>query len=238
MTIPAGGYVAFVGSSGAGKTTLADLILGVNESDSGSVLVGGQSPFLMRAVSPGQIAYVPQNPGLVSGTVAQNIALGIPDSEIDEARAIEVIEMVELREFVDSLPEGIHSDLGKQADSLSGGQKQRMGLARALYPSPRLLVLDEATSALDAGTEASITSTISRLGLSTTVVVIAHRLSTIQDADRVFVIENGLISAEGTFPEVRRTVPLIEEYVRLMSLEPTASEAEPKAKSESHLYED
>ena len=120
-----------------------------------------------------------------------------------------------------SASDPIHSDLGKQADSLSGGQKQRIGLARALYVSPRLLVLDEATSALDAGTEASITSTISRLGLSTTVVVIAHRLSTIQNAERVFVIENGSISAEGTFPEVRRKVPLIEDYVRLMSFEAT-----------------
>ena len=217
LSIPSGGYVAFVGPSGAGKTTLADLILGIHQPNSGVIHVDGNTPQQIRAKSPGRISYVPQNPGLVSGTISQNAALGVPDSDIDEQRVLEVLEQVELLEFVNSLPGGIHNGLGKQADSLSGGQKQRMGLARALYPEPRLLVLDEATSALDAGTEASITSTIARLGLSTTVIVIAHRLSTIQDADRVYVIEDGRVSAEGTFPEVRRQVPLIEEYVRLMS---------------------
>ena len=219
MSIPSGGYVAFVGPSGAGKTTLADLILGIHEPDSGVIHVDGDTPQQIRSNRPGYISYVPQNPGLVSGTIAQNVALGVSDSDIDEQRVVEVLEQVGLLDFVDSHPGGIDNDLGKQADSLSGGQRQRMGLARALYPNPRLLVLDEATSALDAGTEASFTTTIARLALSTTVIVIAHRLSTIQDADRVYVIEDGRVSAEGTFPEVRRQVPLIEEYVRLMSFD-------------------
>ena len=147
------------------------------------------------------------------------MALGLPDSDIYEDLVVEVLEQVDLLDFVNYLQEGIHSNLGKQSDSLSGGQKQRMGLARALYPSPQLLVLDEATSALDGGAEASITDTIARLGQSTTVIVIAHRLSTIQDADRVYVIEDGQVSAERTFTEVRRQVPLIDAYVRLMSFE-------------------
>lgn len=217
LSIPAGGYVALVGPSGAGKTTLADLILGIHQPTSGSILVNGDTPAHLREVTPGGITYVPQAPGLVSGTIAQNVALGVSGEDIDAARVVEVLEKVELLDFFKGLPDGIHNDLGKQADALSGGQRQRMGLARALYPNPRLLVLDEATSALDAGTEASITSTIARLGLSTTVIVIAHRLSTIQDADTVFVIDDGKILAEGTLTEVRRQVPLIEEYVRLMS---------------------
>ena len=129
------------------------------------------------------------------------------------------MEKAELAKFVRSLPDGIDSDLGKQSDSLSGGQRQRLGLARALYPNPRLLVLDEATSALDAETEASVSATIEKLEDTVTVIIIAHRLSTIQHADVVFVVENGRVSAQGTFNEVRTKVPLIEEYVRLMSIE-------------------
>ena len=156
---------------------------------------------------------------MVSGTIAENVALGESAETIDGDRVWDALEKAELADFVRSLPNGIHSDLGKQSDSLSGGQKQRLGLARALYPNPRLLVLDEATSALDAGTEASISVTIEKLESAVTVIVIAHRLSTIQHADVVYVVEDGRISAEGTFSEVRKKVPLIEEYVRLMAIE-------------------
>ena len=218
LEIPAGGYVAFVGPSGAGKTTLADIILGIHSSTTGCVLVDGIDPGTLRQRHPGAISYVPQTPGLVSGTLAQNIALGVDVADIDEERVWRSLEMAELDVLVTSFPEGIHSSLGKQSDALSGGQKQRLGLARALYTAPRLLVLDEATSALDAGTEANVSATIEKLGQSVTVIVIAHRLSTIQNADTVFVVENGQISAEGTFEHVRQTVPLIEEYVRLLHL--------------------
>lgn len=219
LDIPSGGYVAFVGPSGAGKTTLADLILGIHTSDSGRVTVDGQSPSTVRRELPGQISYVPQTPGLVSGSVAQNIALGVNASEVDEERVWRALEMAELDNVVKEFNDGIHSSLGKQSDALSGGQKQRLGLARALYTLPRLLVLDEATSALDASTEASVSATIEKLGDSVTVIVIAHRLSTIQHADTVFVVESARISAQGTFQEVRNQVPLIEEYVKLMSFD-------------------
>ena len=218
LSIAAGGYVAFVGPSGAGKTTLADLILGINTPDSGKILVGGLEPGGLRKTRPGAISYVPQNPGMVSGTIADNVALGELAENIDSDRVWAALEMAELADFVRSLPKGIGSDLGKQSDSLSGGQKQRLGLARALYPNPRLLVLDEATSALDAGTEASISATIEKLEATVTVIVIAHRLSTIQHADVVYVVEAGKVSSEGTFSEVRKKVPLIEEYVRLMAI--------------------
>ena len=219
LDIPAGGYVAFVGPSGAGKTTLADIILGIHSPNSGDVLVDGIYPATLRQNHPGAISYVPQTPGLVSGTLAQNIALGVDLADIDEERIWRSLEMAELDAVVKSFPEGIHSSLGKQSDALSGGQKQRLGLARALYTAPRLLVLDEATSALDAGTEANVSATIERLGQSVTVIVIAHRLSTIQHADTVFVLEHGSISAKGKFAEIRRQVPLIEEYVRLMAID-------------------
>ncbi len=218
FTIAGGAYVAFVGPSGAGKTTLADLILGIYSPGSGQVLVDGREPSELRESQPRAISYVPQNPGMVSGTIAQNVALGEPAEEIDKKRVWEALEKAELADFVRSLPQEIDSDLGKQSDSLSGGQRQRLGLARALYPNPKLLVLDEATSALDAGTEASISATIEKLKDSVTVIVIAHRLSTIQHADVVYVLEEGRISAEGTFSEVRKQVPLVEEYVRLMSI--------------------
>lgn len=219
LQVPEGSYAAVVGPSGAGKTTLADLILGINAPNTGQILVAGADPREVRKLNPGAISYVPQNPGMVSGTVAENVALGLQVGEIDEGRVWQALEKAELAEFVRSLPDGINSDLGKQSDSLSGGQKQRLGLARALYPEPKLLVLDEATSALDAGTEASISDTIEKLEGSVTVIVIAHRLSTIQNADIVFVLENGKLLAEGTFRQVRKKVPLIEEYVRLMTIE-------------------
>lgn len=217
--IRGGSYAAIVGPSGAGKTTLVDLILGLYEPDSGLVKIEGRDPRILRAEAPGLISYVPQRPGLVSGTIAENIALGVSREHIDVERVREVLSQSELLEYVESLPERIWTDIGEHADSLSGGQAQRLGLARALYTKPRLIILDEATSALDAATEASISSSIRNLGGDATVVVIAHRLSTIQHADIVYVMQDGRIVADGTFRQVRKAVPMIEEYVQLMSFD-------------------
>lgn len=219
LNIEPGQFAALVGPSGSGKTTLADLILGVNTADKGEVAIDGLRPGDVTSSHPGSISYVPQSPGTVSGSIANNVALGLSDDEIDENQVWYALELAELGDFVRGLPDGIHSDLGKQSDALSGGQKQRLGLARALYSKPRLLVLDEATSALDAGTEASISRTVEAMKTTTTVLVIAHRLSTIQRADVVFVLQDGQISAQGSFSEVRRKVPLIEEYVKLMKID-------------------
>lgn len=219
LDIPGGSYSAVVGPSGAGKTTLVDLILGLYDPDSGQVSLDGVDPRLLREQTPGLISYVPQRPGLVSGALAENIALGVAKELIDAERVRESLRDAELLEYVESLPEGIWTDIGEHADSLSGGQAQRLGLARALYTKPRLIILDEATSALDAATEASISSSIQALGGDSTVVVIAHRLSTIQHADVVHVMEDGRLVASGTFKEVRKAVPMIEEYVQLMSFD-------------------
>jgi len=219
LAIPGGSYAAIVGPSGAGKTTLVDLILGLYDPDSGLIQIDGMDPRLLREQTPGLISYVPQRPGLVSGALAENIALGVAKDLIDAERVREALRDAELLEYVESLPEGIWTDIGEHADSLSGGQAQRLGLARALYTKPRLIILDEATSALDAATEASISSSIQALGGDATVIVIAHRLSTIQHADVVHVMEDGRVIASGTFKQVRQAVPMIEEYVQLMSFD-------------------
>jgi ATP-binding cassette subfamily C protein len=216
-----GGFIAFVGPSGAGKTTLADLVLGLNAPQKGTVLIDGRNPLEIREKHPGLISYVPQKPGMVTGTIAQNIALGIPDEKVDEDRMWECLRMAALDEVIRAMPGGLHASLGKQSDQLSGGQLQRLGLARALYPDPRLIILDEATSALDAGSEAAVSENIRDLGESVTLIVIAHRLSTIQHADTVYVIDDGKVVASGPFKTLRKTVPMIEEYVRLMSFDDT-----------------
>ena len=218
LSIPPGSFAAIIGPSGAGKTTMVDLLLGMYPPKTGDISVDGRTPKEVRESLPGTISYVPQAPGLVSGSIAQNLALGVGPDEFDEDAAWEALEKAQLADYVRALPEGLNESLGKQSDSLSGGQKQRLGLARALYTRPKLLVLDEATSAMDAKTEAGISDAIEKLGKTTTVVVIAHRLSTIQHADIVFVMENGRVSAQGTFAEVRKAVPLVEEYVRLMAI--------------------
>jgi ABC-type multidrug transport system fused ATPase/permease subunit len=214
-----GGFIAFIGPSGAGKTTLADLVLGLNVPDKGTVLIDGRNPLEIREKHPGLISYVPQKPGMVSGTIAQNIALGIPDEKIDEEWVWECLRLAALDDVVRGMAGGIHASLGKQSDQLSGGQLQRLGLARALYPKPRLIILDEATSALDAGSEAAVSKNIRELGEAVTLVVIAHRLSTIKHADCVYVVDEGKILASGPFNTLRKTVPMIEEYVRLMSFD-------------------
>jgi ABC-type multidrug transport system fused ATPase/permease subunit len=219
LSITPGQHVAFIGPSGAGKTTLVDLILGLIEPTQGSVLIGGRAPAATLDNFPGAISYVPQNPGIVSGSIAENVALGIERSEIDEAAVLAALTAANLHEFVAGLPEGMNSSVGNQTDALSGGQIQRLGLARAFYEKPRLIVLDEATSALDASSEALITQSLKGLGKDVTVIIIAHRLSTVQHSDVVFLLEDGKVTASGKFAHLRKTVPMVAEYVRLMSFD-------------------
>ncbi len=219
MHIPAGGKVAIIGPSGAGKTTLVDVLLGLMAPTGGNVLIDGERPSVWRTQAPGRISYVPQRPGLVSGSIAENIALGLDASEIDEARVEDALRRAHLWDFVCTLPEGMHAAIGKQSDGLSGGQVQRLGLARALYVNPSIIVLDEATSALDAGSEALVAQTLDELGDDVTVIVIAHRLSTVQHSDCVYVLERGELVASGTFAYLRKTVPMVAEYVELMSFD-------------------
>jgi ATP-binding cassette subfamily C protein len=237
LEVSPGQYAAIIGPSGAGKTTIVDLILGLIAPDNGEVHIGGVTPALLRAAHPGLIAYVPQKPGLVSGTIAENIALGIDKALIDQESLERAVDSAYLREFIDSLPDGLTTSVGKQADSLSGGQIQRIGIARALYSKPRFIVLDEATSGLDASSEAFISASLRALHGSVTVVVIAHRLSTVQHADVVYVVEDGRITASGDFRTVQSTVPMVAEYVKLMSFDsnPDTNDADTVAESDAEI---
>jgi len=219
LSINAGDYVAIIGPSGAGKTTLVDALLGLVTPTQGSVTIDEVTPLAFRLSQPGVISYVPQKPGIVSGTIAENVALGVAPESIDRARVSEVLAAAYLQDFVDSLPQGMDTALEVDGTTLSGGQIQRIGLARALYTHPRLLVLDEATSGLDATSEAFVARTVADLHGSMTVVVIAHRLSTVQHADIVHFLDKGKVAASGDFKTIRDTVPAVAEYVRLMSFE-------------------
>lgn len=218
LRVASGQTVALIGPSGSGKSTLIDLILGIQEPTSGTVWCSGNAPSRIVENNPGLIGYVPQKPGLVSGSIRENIALGIPPNQVDEEALWHAIDSAEIRDFIESLPQGVDSDIGTHADSLSGGQTQRIGLARALYSHPKLLVLDEATSALDAETESSISRSLKSNSAGRTTVIVAHRLSTIQDADRIFVLADGRIIGSGSLEELRNTVPLVERYIALMAL--------------------
>ncbi len=217
LEIVGGSQVALIGPSGAGKSTIADVMCGLLPPSSGEVLLlgTGNQEAIKHAPS---VSYVPQKPGLVSGTIANNVALGVDQELIDEKRVLECLSRAHLSDVIEGLPEGINSDLGKLHDSLSGGQAQRLGLARALYTRPGLLVMDEATSALDAESEAEIAKALDELRGSVTVVLIAHRLNTIQHVDQVFLIEQGRVSDRGTFKELVSRNKSVERLVQLMEI--------------------
>lgn len=217
MAIPPGSQVALIGPSGSGKSTIADVMCGLLSPSKGEVRLSSD-PIHDPAGSRQSVSYVPQKPGLVSGTIANNVALGVEDNEIDVNKVRECLMRAHLLPLIDSLPDGIHSNLGKLQDSLSGGQAQRLGLARALYTNPGLLVLDEATSALDAESESEITKALDELRGLVTVVLIAHRLNTIQHSDQVFLIEDGMVVDQGKFMDLVKRNSSVERLVELMEI--------------------
>ena len=218
FSIRPGSIVALVGPSGAGKTTLVDLILGVLRADEGDVKVSGRSPSMAIESWPGALAYVPQDVMISNGTIRNNVALGFPIEEASNDLVNDALRIGQLIEFAEQLPEGIDSYVGDRGTRISGGQRQRLGIARAMFTKPHLLVLDEATSSLDGETEANISGAIQNMRGLVTVVMIAHRLSSVRHADIVLYLEAGEILASGTFEEVRNTVPNFDKQAQLMGL--------------------
>ena len=218
MDIPAGSSTAIVGASGAGKTTLIDLILGVLTPDVGKILISNVPPSQASLKWPGAISYVPQNITVSSGTIRQNISLGYPDKIAGDNFVEEALLLSQLATQVELTSSLLDRDVGEGGSKISGGQRQRLGIARALFTKPKLLVLDEATSSLDGRTEAELTSAIKTLRGKVTVIVVAHRLSTVREVDKVIYMENGSIRAVGTFSEVRSQVPDFDAQAKLMGL--------------------
>lgn len=217
LEIPRESVVGLVGSTGSGKTTLVDIILGLHIPKEGRMLIDDTpvAPANIRAWRR-KIGYVPQDIYLSDDTVTRNIAFGIPDDRIDEEQVRRAARIAALDDFIQTLPEQYGTVIGERGVRLSGGQRQRIGLARALYRSPEVLVLDEATSSLDGATEETVLNAIRSASKAKTVIMIAHRLNTLKDCDVIYMLEKGRISASGTYDGL-----LLEnrEFMRMAKVE-------------------
>ena len=198
MDIPVGSAVGIVGTTGAGKSTIVDVMLGLLKLESGEVLADGKDTLSDENYRKWlkNIGYIPQTVFMLDDSIRKNVAFGIPEDEIDEKRIWEVLKEAQLDEFVKGLPEGLETGIGERGIRLSGGQRQRISIARALYEDPEVLVLDEATSALDGDTEQAIMDSVNSLHGRKTLIIIAHRLQTIEKCDAVYRIENGKATRE------------------------------------------
>ncbi|MEQ9482322.1 ABC transporter ATP-binding protein [Coleofasciculus sp. F4-SAH-05] len=202
FTIKKGESIALIGKSGAGKTTLVDVILGLLDLESGDIKVDGVSIYENLRSWQNLVGYIPQSIFLTDDTIERNIAFGVPDNQIDEERLYKAIQAAQLEELIEQLPDGIKTGVGERGVRLSGGQRQRIGIARAIYHEREILVLDEATAALDNETESRVTEAINSLAGTKTLIVIAHRLSTVENCDRIYRLEKGRVVKSGSYQEV------------------------------------
>lgn len=214
LEIAAGTSVAFVGPTGAGKTTAVDLILGLLEPASGRVLVDGVDIRDAMTNWQHQIGYIPQTIFLLDDTIKRNIAFGISDDQIDDAAIEKAVRLAQLEDFVRSQPKGLDSVVGERGVRLSGGQRQRIGIARALYHDPAVLVMDEATAAVDNVTERRLMEALDQAKEGRTFIMIAHRLSTVVDCDVIYLMKGGVLQASGKFEELRRSDADFEAMAR------------------------
>jgi ABC-type multidrug transport system fused ATPase/permease subunit len=216
LVVPAGQMVGLVGTTGSGKTTVADLLLGLFEPTEGSILVDGV-PLDESTVGAwrSQVGYVPQSIYLGDDSVTRNVAYGVPDDEIDQDAVERAVRAAHLEHFVEALPDGYDTVVGERGVRLSGGERQRLGIARALYHDPALLVLDEATSALDTATEEAVMRAIHELRAQRTLMIIAHRLTTVRACDTIYVLEAGGVAARGTYDDLATTSPSFRALARI-----------------------
>ncbi|TQO20765.1 ATP-binding cassette subfamily C protein [Rhodoglobus vestalii] len=217
LSIPLGSTLGLVGSSGAGKSTLVDILLGLLVPSDGSIELDGEPLENVLASWRARVGYVPQDVAIFEGSIAQNVAL-VWNTDFDAERVESALRRAQLWTTVESRPEGMNSAVGERGMSLSGGQRQRLGIARALYSDPLILVLDEATSALDTKTESDVAAAIRSLRGEITIVSVAHRLSTIRDNDQVCFMQDGRIVAVGTFEELVAQVPEFAEQAALAGI--------------------
>jgi ATP-binding cassette subfamily C protein len=222
--IKSGSTLAIIGASGSGKTTLADCLLGLLEPTSGKVEIDGTSPEIYRTINSGSVAYVSQDVALIDGSIRQNVAFALPDSEINDTKIYSALKRAHIDEFVRSLPQNLDTVVGERGTRLSGGQRQRIGIARALYSDPKILVLDEATSALDAETEAAITGMLKELHGKVTIISIAHRLSTVMHSDLVLFLRDGKLAGSGKFEDLIQQHPDLAHQAELLGIEVNSEE--------------
>jgi ABC-type multidrug transport system fused ATPase/permease subunit len=218
LAIQQGEFLVFVGPSGAGKTTIVDVLLGVIEVQSGEILISNLPPLEAIKKWPGAISYVPQDVLITNSTIRENVCLGYPTGGIQDEIIWDALRIAHLDEYVLSLKDGLETEVGDRGTKMSGGQRQRLGIARAMLTKPQLLVLDEATSSLDGEIEANISEAIQNLKGQVTVVMIAHRLSSVRNADQIVYLEQGKVIASGKFAEVRNLVPDFDRQAMLMGL--------------------
>ena len=220
--VHAGEAIGLVGSSGAGKSTILDILLGLLEPDSGEILINGRQMKSVLDEWRASIGYVPQFISLFDDTVRANVALGVAADAADDADVWRALRLAQLDDVIHDLPDGLDSIVGEAGLRLSGGQRQRLGVARALYHRPSILMFDEATSALDNETESRLIEVFEGLHGDVATVTIAHRLSTIRGCDRVFYMEDGRVTATGSFEELNATIPGFARLVELSDLKLTA----------------
>ena len=218
VQINPGEVVAFVGPSGAGKSTVIDIALGIIKPDNGNVIISGLDPLEAINTWPGSIAYVPQDVQIIDGSVKDNVAMGFSKVEQIDSLIADALEIAQLDNLIGEKKSDLNLQVGERGVKLSGGQRQRLGIARALYLKPKLIVFDEATSSLDGQTEVDISEAIFKLRGEVTIILIAHRLSTVKNADKIVYMENGKILAIGKFDEVRRLVPNFDTQASLMGI--------------------
>jgi ABC-type multidrug transport system fused ATPase/permease subunit len=202
LEVRAGESVGVVGSSGSGKSTLVDVLIGILNPPSGKIQVNGVELSTIRRQWQDKIGYVPQHVYLMDTTIRRNVAFGLPEKMIDDSQVERALRQANLLEFVQSLPMGWDTETGERGVRLSGGQRQRLGIARALYNNPEVIVLDEATSALDMATEREIVESFREIATDHTLIVVAHRTSTLRYCDRLIRLEEGRIVQEGSFEDV------------------------------------